>query len=58
MKRKGSRKPASRCRKLLLGAEEDLIRNDSGIAEAAGLDGDELGYLRLLAWCRGEIEED
>ena len=29
--------------KLLLGAEEDLIRNDYGIAEAAGLDGDEFG---------------
>ena len=31
--------------KLLLGAEEDLIRNVHGIAKTAGLDGDELGYL-------------
>jgi hypothetical protein len=31
--------------KLMLGAEEDLIRNIHGIAKAAGLDGDELGYL-------------
>jgi hypothetical protein len=31
--------------KLFLRAEEDLIRNDYGIAEAAKLDGDELGYL-------------
>jgi hypothetical protein len=28
-----------------LGAEADLIRNIHGIAETAGLDGDELGYL-------------
>jgi hypothetical protein len=31
--------------KLFLGAQEDLIRNVHGIAKAAGLDGDELGYL-------------
>ncbi len=53
MKRKGFGKVASCPRtanregdvthKLLLGAEDDLIRNDYGIAEAAGLDGDELG---------------
>jgi hypothetical protein len=30
---------------LLIGAEADLIRNIHGIAEVAGLDGDELGYL-------------
>lgn len=28
-----------------LGAEADLIRNIHGVAEVAGLDGDELGYL-------------
>lgn len=28
-----------------IGAEADLIRNIHGIAKAAGLDGDELGYL-------------
>ncbi len=28
-----------------LGVEADLIRNIHGIAEVAGLDGDELGYL-------------
>lgn len=28
-----------------LGVEADLIRNVHGIAEVAGLDGDELGYL-------------
>jgi hypothetical protein len=28
-----------------LGAEADLIRNVHGIAEVAGLDGDEMGYL-------------
>lgn len=31
--------------KLLIGAEADLIRNIHGIAEVAGFDGDELGYL-------------
>ncbi len=31
--------------KLVIGAEADLIRNIHGIAEVAGLDGDELGYL-------------
>ena len=31
--------------KLMLGAEEDLIRNIHGIAKMAALDGDELGYL-------------
>jgi hypothetical protein len=31
--------------KAFLGAEADLIRNVHGIAEAADLDGDELGYL-------------
>ena len=31
--------------KLLLGAEDDLIRNDYGIAKTAGLDGDEFGYI-------------
>jgi hypothetical protein len=31
--------------KLFLGAEEDLIRNVHGIAKAAELDGDEVGYL-------------
>jgi hypothetical protein len=31
--------------KLMLGAEEDLIRNVHGIAKTAGLDGDELGYI-------------
>ena len=31
--------------KLFIGAEADLIRNIHGIAEVAGLDGDELGYL-------------
>jgi hypothetical protein len=31
--------------KAFLGAESDLIRNVHGIAAAAGLDGDELGYL-------------
>ena len=30
--------------KAFLGAEADLIRNVHGIAEVAGLDGDELGY--------------
>jgi hypothetical protein len=30
---------------LVIGAESDLIRNIHGIAEVAGLDGDELGYL-------------
>ncbi len=30
---------------LMIGAEADLIRNIHGIAEVAGLDGDELGYL-------------
>ena len=32
-------------RKPFAGAEADLIRNIQGIAEVAGLDGDELGYL-------------
>lgn len=31
--------------RLFLGAESDLIRNIHGIAEVAGLDGDELGFL-------------
>src|SRR5829696_4462798 len=31
--------------KTFLGAEADLIRNVHGIAEVAGLDGDEVGYL-------------
>jgi len=31
--------------KLFSGAEADLIRTIHGIAEVAGLDGDELGYL-------------
>jgi hypothetical protein len=31
--------------KLFIGAEADLIRNIHGIAELAGLDGDEPGYL-------------
>ena len=31
--------------KLFIGAEADLIRNIHGVAEVAGLDGDELGYL-------------
>src|SRR5947209_20026333 len=31
--------------KAFLGAEADLIRNVHGIAEVAGLDGDEVGYL-------------
>ena len=31
--------------KIVIGAEADLIRNIHGIAEIAGLDGDELGYL-------------
>jgi hypothetical protein len=31
--------------KLFIGAKADLIRNIHGIAEVAGLDGDELGYL-------------
>jgi hypothetical protein len=31
--------------KVFIGAEADLIRNIHGIAEVAGLDGDELGYL-------------
>ena len=31
--------------KLFIGVEADLIRNIHGIAEVAGLDGDELGYL-------------
>ncbi len=31
--------------KAFLGAEADLIRNVHGIAEMAGLDGDEVGYL-------------
>jgi len=31
--------------KAFLGAEADLIRNVHGIAEVAGLDGDEIGYL-------------
>jgi hypothetical protein len=30
---------------LFIGAEADLIQNVHGIAEVAGLDGDELGYL-------------
>jgi hypothetical protein len=30
---------------ILIGAEADLIRNIHGVAEVAGLDGDELGYL-------------
>jgi hypothetical protein len=30
--------------KLFIGTEADLIRNIHGIAEVAGLDGDELGY--------------
>jgi hypothetical protein len=30
---------------LLIGARADLIRNIHGIAEVAGLDGDELVYL-------------
>jgi hypothetical protein len=28
-----------------LGASDDLIRNIHGVAEVAGLDGDEIGYL-------------
>src|SRR5687767_4473095 len=28
-----------------LGAERDLVRNVHGVAEVAGLDGDEVGYL-------------
>lgn len=31
--------------KAFLGAEADLIRNVHGIAEIAGLDGDEVGFL-------------
>ena len=31
--------------KHFLGAEEDLIRNIHGVAKAAELDGDEVGYL-------------
>jgi hypothetical protein len=31
--------------KAFLGAETDLIRNVLGVAEVAGLDGDEVGYL-------------
>jgi hypothetical protein len=31
--------------KFFIGTEADLIRNIHGIAEVAGLDGDELGYL-------------
>ena len=31
--------------KQFIGAEADLIRNIHGIAEVAGLDGDEIGYL-------------
>jgi hypothetical protein len=31
--------------KLVIGAEAELIQNIHGIAEVAGLDGDELGYL-------------
>ena len=31
--------------KLFIGAEADLIQNIHGIAEVAGLGGDELGYL-------------
>lgn len=31
--------------KAFLGAEADLVRNVHGIAEVAGLDGDEVGYL-------------
>ena len=31
--------------KAFLGAEADLIRNVHGIAEVAGLDGDEVGFL-------------
>ena len=45
--------------KLFIGAEADLIRNIHGIAEVAGLDGDELGYLlgkvaeaRDQNWCQ------
>jgi hypothetical protein len=30
--------------KIFIGAESDLIRNVHGIADVAGLDGDELGY--------------
>ena len=30
---------------LFIGAEADLIRNIHGVAEVAGLDGDEVGYL-------------
>jgi hypothetical protein len=30
---------------IFIGAEADLIRNIHGVAEVAGLDGDELGYL-------------
>jgi hypothetical protein len=30
---------------LFVGAEADLLRNIHGIAQVAGLDGDELGYL-------------
>jgi hypothetical protein len=31
--------------RVILGTEDDLIRNVHGIAQTAGLDGDELGYL-------------
>jgi hypothetical protein len=31
--------------KIFIGAEADLIKNIHGLAEVAGLDGDELGYL-------------
>ena len=31
--------------KAFLGASEDLVRNIHGVAEPAGLDGDEVGYL-------------
>ncbi len=31
--------------KIFIGAEADLIRDIRGIAEVAGLDGDELGHL-------------
>ena len=30
--------------KLFIGGEADLFQNDHGVAEIAGLDGDELGY--------------
>jgi hypothetical protein len=31
--------------KIFIGADSDLIRNSHGVAEVAGMDGDELGYM-------------